>query len=247
MMAAEVGPGATYAEAVAELGSPRGRLQLGDRNLVYFERGEIEMREGRVTRVDLRTPEENALLLAREEQQRSVRVDRQRELVAAGKAERDAKLADDNFRNAPVAYQVSYWQDFVRRYPGVSVAEPLTIARMKYNEQLEQKQQADRETQRREEREERELAAQRDRSEVYPLYTGSPYYRRYRPDYASSPGFVPTYTFYSSPLPPYSVPSGNPAGSFNGPVISFPATNPALPNRYDRNDRPRRERRGDRS
>ena len=217
VVAAEIQPGTSLEQAVAALGSPRGRLQVGDRSLVYFERGEIEVQDGRVTRVDLKTPEEHASLRAREEQQRTVRAARREQLIAAGTAERDRKLADENFRSAPVAYQVAYWQDFASRYPDVSVVEPLTIARIKYNEVLEEKHRTEREQQRREEREEQEWAAQRDRSEVYPLYT-SYGYGRYRP--YNSPSFVPTYTFFSSPLSPYSTPSGNPAG--DRPLITTP-------------------------
>ncbi len=241
--AAEVVPGNSLEEAIAALGSPRGRLQVGDRNLVYYERGEIEMQGGRVTRVALRTPEEHALLLAREERQRGEREVRRNQLIAAGTVERDRKLADENFRAAPLAYQVSYWQDFARRYPDVSVVEPLAIARLKYNEQLEERQRKDRTAQLEAELLEQKLAAEKSRPEVYPLYTGSPYYR-YRHYY--SPGLGPiTYTFYSSPLPPYTTPSGNPAGNLSGPVVNFPATNPALPDRWDE---PRaRSDRGDRS
>src|SRR5689334_15458512 len=83
-LAAEVAPGDTLEEAVATLGSPRGRLQVAGRNLVYFERGEIEVRDGRVTRVDLLTPEEYAAQQAREEQQRSTREARRNELLVAG-------------------------------------------------------------------------------------------------------------------------------------------------------------------
>jgi len=230
LVAAEVTPGASVDEALATLGSPRGRLQVGARNLMYYERGEIEVQEGRVTRVDLRTPEEHAALLAREEHQRSERDVRRQELIAAGTAERDAKLADGNFRSAPLAYQVSYWQNFVRRFPEVSVLEPLTIARLKFNEQLEEKQQKEREVRRREEREEQEIAARRDRPDFYPLYTGSHYDRRYRPYYTPSFGEI-TYDFWDKPLPPYSTPSGNPAGEWHGPVVNFPSTNPALPDR----------------
>ena len=219
LMAAEVVPGASLDEALATLGSPRGRLQVGERNLVYFQRGEIEVQAGRVIRVDLKTPEEQAAWLARAEEQRSAREERRQQLVAAGTAERDRKLADENFRAAPLAYQVSYWQDFVCRYPDVSVVEPLTIARMKYNEQLEEKHKKVRDEQRIAELE-RQLAARNDKPEVYPLFTSSPYYSHYRS--YSSPTFGPfDYTFFSSPLPPYTTPSGNPAGNLGGSSMDF--------------------------
>lgn len=205
--AAEVAPGDTLAEAVAALGAPRGRLQVAGRHLVYFERGEIELRDGRVTRVDLLTPEEQAARLAREEQQRSMRETRRNELIAAGTAERDAKLADENFRSAPLAYQVTYWQNFAARYPGVAISEPFTIARLKLAEQLEEKA---REARQREELAQRQFAAERERTEFYPLYTGS-YYRCSRPYYSPSFGEI-SYDFWDKPLPVYTSPRGDPPG-----------------------------------
>src|SRR5262245_16075696 len=103
-LAADVAPGDTLDQAVAALGSPRGRLQVAGRNLVYLGRGGSEGGDGRVPRVALVTPEEHAARQAREEQQRSVRETRRNELIVAGTAERDAKLADENFRSAPLAY-----------------------------------------------------------------------------------------------------------------------------------------------
>ncbi len=206
-LAAEVTPGDTLDQAVAALGAPRGRLQVAGRNLVYFERGEIEVHDGRVTRVALATLEEHAARLAREEQQRSVREARRNELIVAGTAERDAKLADENFRGAPLAYQVAYWQNFAARYPGVSVSEPLAIVRLKRNEQLEQQA---REERRREELEERQLAQERERAEFYPFYTGS-YYPRYRPYYSPSFGNI-SYDFWDKPMPVYTSPRGDPPG-----------------------------------
>jgi len=40
------------------MGVPRGQLHVGGRELLYFDRGEVELHDGRVTRVGLRSPEE---------------------------------------------------------------------------------------------------------------------------------------------------------------------------------------------
>jgi len=228
LRAAEVAVGATFEEVRAALGAPRGQVALASRQLLYFERGEVEMQQGRVTRVALRTPEEHAAFQQREEQFRAQREARRAEWMAAGIAERDQKLADETFRDAPLAYQVSYWQDFARRYPGVPVSEPLAISRMKYNEQLQQQRRQEEQAERLADIEER-LDAVTERSEFYPLYTTAyPGYYHRRPYYPPSLGPI-EYTFFSSPLPPYTTPSGNPAGNLSGPVVNLPAYNPSQP------------------
>lgn len=180
-------------------------------------------------RMTLRSPEEQAEAQAAEERQRSVREARRSELAAEGSALRDRKLADAVFATAPLAYQIAFWEDFARRYPMVSVTEPLSMARLRYTlEVAEQRRQADEEARLAalEERLERAEQAQR----VYPVFTGSPYRRRYW-HYDRTPGPGPIrYDFNSPTLPPYTTPSGNPAGELRGPLVTTPSQfNPILP------------------
>jgi len=135
LAAAEVAPGDSLAEVRAELGVPRGQATLNDRQILYYDRGEVELQADRVIRVGLRSLEEQVAIDAREERQRGEREERMSQLYAEGTALRDRKLADEYFRSAPLSYQVSFWETFVRSYPGVSVIEPLTIARMRLAEQ----------------------------------------------------------------------------------------------------------------
>jgi hypothetical protein len=228
--ATEVEPGDSLREVRDTLGNPRGQVRLGERHLLYYERGEVELARGEVTRVAMLSAEEHAALVAREERLRGDRERRRQELTAEGEALRDRKLADVVFARAPAAYQVAFWEDFSRRYPGVSVAEPLAIARSSLREQREAERKQDEATARIVELEER-LAAAEQAPEFYPVATYGGYYHRrhYRP-FNLGPF---EYTFFPSPLPPYSTPSGNPAGDLHGPVINFPTTNPALPRMND--------------
>ncbi len=233
--AAEIQPGDTLAEVRATLGAPRGRAVQDGRQVLYYQQGEVELQGDTVTRVALRTAEEQAALEAREEKSRAERTARREQLVAEGTALRDRKLADPDFKDAPFAYQVTFWEDLARRYPGVSVVEPLTIARMQLNEQLEKNRREAEAVARAAEREEF-LAAQERVTEVYPLFTGLRY-PRYRHYYPPSLGPI-SYDFWATPLPPYSTPSGNPAGNLSGPVVNLPSFNPAQPPRIDgRRDR----------
>ena len=230
LAAAEVRQGASIEEVRATLGIPRGQLYLGGRQVLYFERGEVEMQQGRLTRVALRSPEEQAILTAREKRQRGERETRRVQMRAEGTTQRDRKLADPTFQAAPVAYQVAFWEDFARRYPEVSCVEPLTIARMRLNEQIEDNRRRDEQASRLAELEERLAAAER-RTFFYPVRAYTSGYGRH---HYRSVGLGPiTYTFFDSPLPPYTTPSGNPAGNLTGPIINLPASNPALHNSSD--------------
>ncbi len=141
--AAEVRPGDTLNDVRATLGAPKGQVQVGGRHLLYYDRGEIELQAGAVTRVALRSVEEQAALDA----QRAAEAGRFQEeqeihrarLSVEGEELKARKLADPFFRTAPVGYQVAFWENFSRHYPGVPSDEQLTIARLRLAEQLEQR------------------------------------------------------------------------------------------------------------
>jgi hypothetical protein len=174
--------------------------------------------------------------LARDERMRTEREAQRSRLIAEGTALRDRKLADAAFLAAPLAYQVSYWENFTRSYPGVPCVEPLTVARMRLNEKVEEKRQQEEQANRLAEIEERRLAAAELEQVFYPI-RAYPYYGR-RHHHHHDLGFSQiTYHFndtsvspYTTPSgSPYTTPSGNPAGNLGGPIINLPSTNPALP------------------
>lgn len=241
VMAAEVQPGATLEEVRATLGSPKGVLRVGERHLVYYEQGEIELREKRVVRVALRSAEEQAALVARDERLRAEQVARRDRLVAEGTALRDGKLADAAFTSAPVAYQVAFWEDFARRYPGVPCAEPLTIARLKLNEQVEEKQRKSEEARRLAELEERLAAAEREpvryRVRSYPSRHGRHDHER---EFALWPV---SYTYYDAPLPVYTTPTTPLINPFVGDPAQ-PVRRSYVPADCDRRGDDRRDWRG---
>lgn len=245
-VAAEILPGASLEEVRATLGTPRGQLHVNGRQVLFYEHGSVELRNGALIRVGLRSPEEQALLVVREEHRRAEQETRRAQMVAEGTALRDRKLADPAFLAAPVAFQVAYWEDFARRFPVVSCVEPLTIARLRLNEQLEEKRRREADAVRIADLEERLAAAER-RPAYYPVRSYSRYHGR---NHYRSSGLGPfTYTFFDTPLPPYSTPSGspystpsgNPAGSLTGLPINPPTGYPALPG-WSEPDRPCRDR-----
>jgi hypothetical protein len=248
---AVVVPGASLAEVHATLGSPKGQMHVNDRQVLYYERGAVELQAGRVTQVALRSPEEQALLVAKEARMRAEREEQRARTLAEGAALRDRKLADAAFLATPLAYQVSYWENFQRRYPGVPCAEPLTVARVRLNEQLEEKRRREAEAGRLAEIEERLAAAEREQ-DFYPIRVYSSYHGR-RHYHEFGLGQI-TYHFNDSGTPystprgsPYTTPSGNPAGNLTGAVINLPSTNPALTHQDGGRGRGRHDECGDRS
>ena len=234
LTAAEVRRGASLEEVRGTLGSPRGQLQVAGRQILYYERGEIELQEGAVTRVALRSEEEHAVLTARQERRREERETRRAQMLVEGSALRNRKLADPAFLAAPVAYQIAFWEDFVRRYPEVSCVEPLTIARLRLVEQFEEQRRRDEQAERLAAIEERFAAADRQ-PVIYPLFTSSPYSHRHHHHQPFGLGPI-TYTFFDKPLPAYSTPAGNPAGSLRGSLFNVRAGSPALPRRVDQDE-----------
>lgn len=221
------------------MGSPNGQMYLGDRHLLFYERGAVELVNGRVVRVDLRSPEQQASLEAREERLREEREALRAQLVVEGTALRDRKLGDAAFQAAPAAYQVAFWEDFARRYPGVPCVEPLAIARLKLNEQLDEKRRRDDERQRLVQIEERLAAAEQE-----PAYYRVRHYHHYgRHDRHQEFALWPvSYRYYDGPLPVYTTPTT--------PLVNPFPRDPAQPERRDynhpREDRWNRHDRGNR-
>jgi hypothetical protein len=205
---AEVRTGDSLADVHQALGAPRGQARIDGRQVLYYERGEVELQADTVTRVALRSPEEQLAHEARAERNRGEREARLNQLVAEGVALRDRKLADENFKNAPLVYQVSYWENFSRSYPGVSVIEPLTIARMRLNEQLEAKRANDEQVARLADLEARLAETE---SNYYPFSSsfGYGYGRRYHP-YIPMNLMPVRYDFRNTSSAPYETPRGAP-------------------------------------
>ena len=140
LSAAEVKPGDSGESVRANLGVPRGRLEVGGRELFYYERGEVEVRAGVVTRVAMLSVADHAALEARRRAD-AVRVREEQDILRArlsveGEALKERKLSDPYFLAASPARQVEFWEDFSRRYPTVPSAEELGGARMRLAEQV---------------------------------------------------------------------------------------------------------------
>jgi hypothetical protein len=224
--ATSVQRGDTVADVRAALGAPRGEVSKGDKLVLYYESGEVEFNQGTAVRVALRTPEEQAEQESRAARIREEREARRQEMAIEGVALRDRTLANEEFRATSLSYQVGFWENFSRSYPGVSVSEPLTLARVRLREELSRQRREDEQAARVAELEARvaELTAPQ---EYYPLYTSSPYYSYgYWRDSYYPPSLGPIrYNFGNTSAAPYETPHGSPYTTPSTfPGSSYPPT-----------------------
>ena len=152
LVAGEVKIGDSGDDVRSELGAPSGQIHWGNREVLSFARGEVELASGVVTRVALRSDDEQTGFEAK----RSADISRVRENEAIRRVQRTAegetlkasKLADANFQSAPLRFQVEFWRNFASHYPNVSCTEQLSLARALYYEQQHAEQLAAEEAQR---------------------------------------------------------------------------------------------------
>lgn len=113
-------PGDDRQSVLKQLGKPRGRMRMGDRETLVYDRGLVELSTGTVSKVKLVTAEEVAAReAARAEAARAAEA-AWRERVAAGEKARDALLDDEALTTNSPAAQVAAWQQFQREHPDVA-------------------------------------------------------------------------------------------------------------------------------
>ncbi len=217
-IASEIRVGDSTAQVRLTLGAPRGEVHAGSREVFYYDRGEVEVRDGVVKRVSLRSEEEQSALEARRSAE-ATRIRNEREIREAGlAAEGDAlkarKLGDPGFLGSPLSRQLAFWQDFSRRYPGSPCAVELDEVRARFALENEERQKQLEQARRLADLEARVTAAEnearlgrqydyerRQFAIGYPTFGGFTSYRHAR-DYCPAPPSVkPVTRMYEFPLP----------------------------------------------
>ena len=127
-------------QVLAALGEPRGRMEYEAVELLFYDRGRVELENGEVLLVKLVSVEELARKNAEELQARELaaaqRARRMAELYAEGKSVRKVKLADAGFMQSSASERVAYWKRFRERYPNVPVGDAYTLALEEVQTQL---------------------------------------------------------------------------------------------------------------
>ncbi len=110
-------------KVIDELGNPHGHMTVGKNEVLFYDRGTIELTDGRVRIVKLITEDQLVAKQAAEAEQGRLAEENRKQLVEAGKAEKLRTLGDPGFTLKSMAEQLAYWQDFVKRYPGVDAGD----------------------------------------------------------------------------------------------------------------------------
>lgn len=131
----EIEVGDARAFVVEILGEPDGRMGGGSYEKLFFERGAVELEDGKVVAADLVSESEAAKrkaarLMKEQERQRAAAAARETR-IKEGQAVLKQKLADKQFAAAPASQQVAYWKSFQKKYPEVNVSRHLAAAQAK--------------------------------------------------------------------------------------------------------------------
>jgi hypothetical protein len=122
---AEVEIGDSEADVIDALDRPMGRFKSGNRDILLYDRGTIEMEDGVVVTVSIVSHEEaRRLEAARQQKAEDLRFAREVErarLIQEGEAEKMRITADPSYRGMSAKDMVRYWDNFKAKYPEVSI------------------------------------------------------------------------------------------------------------------------------
>lgn len=124
--------GDSEAAVIEALGEPAGNILLREKTLLLYPRGEITLRDGRVTAVDLMDTEafaahqadlrkEREEWLAKQEAAEAARIEEGRQIKAG-------KRSSSQFVKLPAEDRIAFWRRFQKNYPEVDVSEELAQA-----------------------------------------------------------------------------------------------------------------------
>lgn len=124
------------------LGKPVGTIELREKTLLLYPRGEVTLKEDKVVAVDLMTAEQFAADQARLEAERIQWAEQQEMMAAEHKATGEAlkmeKLKSAAFHKKPAKEQIDYWRRFESTYPEVNVGEEIAAALEAYQKELDE-------------------------------------------------------------------------------------------------------------
>lgn len=115
-----------------ELGPPNGMVAIGPNVIYFYDRGEVALKDGRVTLVNLMTEDE--LVAQRERDARrtallkQIGAERRAQNEAEGLVLKQSKVDSPGFQSLPASERVAYWRHFKLKYPTVPIGLELTAA-----------------------------------------------------------------------------------------------------------------------
>lgn len=142
LQAADPVPGDTREKVIDLLGNARGTINVKDNEVLFFDRGTVELSAGKVTEVKLLTDHQIAQnRIVSERNAKLAAVERER-LLKEGQDEKQKALADESLTKKPASEQVAFWQALAKKYPGLDVGPELQKAQTIVQEEARKKQEA---------------------------------------------------------------------------------------------------------
>lgn len=142
LRAADPVPGDTRERVLDLLGNARGTINVKGNEVLFYDRGTIELTGGKVTQVKLITEQQLAQdRITAERNAKLAAVERER-LLKEGEDEKLKALADEALPKKSGAEQVAFWTALAAKYPGLDVSAPLQKAQGLVQEEARKKQEA---------------------------------------------------------------------------------------------------------
>jgi hypothetical protein len=140
--AGDMGVGASIEEVHAALGRPNGYIKVGAHEMLVYDRGRVELRDGLVTDFHLVSEEEARARKLERKRRRSERLaaerERREQLRVDGKALKQEKQSDPLFAALSARERLAFWRTFRKRYPDVDVDAEYAAALAERERELEQ-------------------------------------------------------------------------------------------------------------
>lgn len=140
--AEELQPGDSIDKIKEELGRPNGVISLKNKQILFFDRGEVTLVDGKATSLDILSEDEAAKELEKKKQKREKAAqlveERIRNRVNKGLALKEDKLTSPDFLASSNYSRLQFWRDFQRKYPEVDISSELTSTLKERAKELEQ-------------------------------------------------------------------------------------------------------------
>jgi len=143
LLADDIEIGDTRDGVINTLGKPDGRAVLGDTEVLYFPRGQVDIKDGNVVRLDMISPAEldarRQSRLKAEQEQRGQAAEQQTQLMAQKNAQPEPAPTGPQLAQMSGEEQVAYWMNYQRKNPGANVSAQLRTARAQVAEDARKK------------------------------------------------------------------------------------------------------------
>ena len=137
--AVAVKPGDSRMDVVNELGAPAGFIRFGNEETLYFDRGQVQMQNGKVVDFELisvaQLQERREAVARARAAQAALTAEQRAQLKTEGEAALQTLLADHDFAVASAAVQVARWREFMQKYPDVAVSQYYLPALKRWEEE----------------------------------------------------------------------------------------------------------------